>query len=328
MEKFKVKVTNKSEVLEIEKILSTIGMFSSDYSGFSYPKYIANNIDGEFSDYTMSDSGIDSFKLITLQELRDMVNPMKEYLSKNSSGNYQLVNHRFSEDDIEVPDGAEAFGHTGIVQTFYKDDFRSFFNENTDGQWDERSETWIGRKDPVILWQRHTQPEELPFIDNEPKEYLREDGNGSYILELTCKQEATEPHAKHWIEVPVGVNFYYSFASGDKVFTKEHSSLGRLLWQRKTYFSLNDQYAEIEQVRQQVNSLPEFKHDFVNHPKHYCDHPSGIECIEITRHHDFAIGNAIKYLWRAGLKDSDNEIQDLKKAVWYVQDKIAQLENK
>ena len=77
-----------------------------------------------------------------------------------------------------------------------------------------------------------------------------------------------------------------------------------------------------------VDSLPEFKHDFVNHPKHYCDHPSGIECIEITRHHDFAIGNAIKYLWRAGLKDSDNEIQDLKKAVWYIQDKIAQLENK
>lgn len=68
--------------------------------------------------------------------------------------------------------------------------------------------------------------------------------------------------------------------------------------------------------------------DSVNHPSHYCGHPSGIECIEITRHHDFAIGNAIKYLWRAGLKDSDNEVQDLKKAVWYIQDKIKQLEKK
>lgn len=65
--------------------------------------------------------------------------------------------------------------------------------------------------------------------------------------------------------------------------------------------------------------------DNVNHPKHYTGHPSGIECIEITRHHDFAIGNAIKYLWRAGLKDSNNEIQDLEKAVWYIQDKIKQL---
>lgn len=78
MEKFKVKVTNKSEVLEIEKILSTIGMFSSDYSGFSYPKYIANNIDGEFSDYTMTDFGIDNFKLITIQELKDMVNQVQD----------------------------------------------------------------------------------------------------------------------------------------------------------------------------------------------------------------------------------------------------------
>lgn len=63
----------------------------------------------------------------------------------------------------------------------------------------------------------------------------------------------------------------------------------------------------------------------VEHPQHYTSHPSGIECIDITRHHDFAIGNAIKYLWRAGLKDSDNEIQDLEKAIWYIQDKISQL---
>ena len=42
--------------------------------------------------------------------------------------------------------------------------------------------------------------------------------------------------------------------------------------------------------------------DKVNHPKHYTNHPSGIECIEITQHHDFCIGNAIKYLWRAGIK--------------------------
>ena len=65
--------------------------------------------------------------------------------------------------------------------------------------------------------------------------------------------------------------------------------------------------------------------DNVNQPGHYISHPSGIECIEITRHHDFAIGNAIKYLWRAGLKDSNNEVQDLEKAAWYIQDKIKQL---
>ena len=44
------------------------------------------------------------------------------------------------------------------------------------------------------------------------------------------------------------------------------------------------------------------KPDMVNHPPHYCNHPSGIECIDITRHYCFSIGSAIKYLWRAGLK--------------------------
>lgn len=62
--------------------------------------------------------------------------------------------------------------------------------------------------------------------------------------------------------------------------------------------------------------------DRVNHPKHYTNHPSGIECIEITQHHDFCIGNAIKYLWRAGIKGADTEVEDLQKAIWYISKKI------
>ena len=65
--------------------------------------------------------------------------------------------------------------------------------------------------------------------------------------------------------------------------------------------------------------------DSVNHPKHYNSHPSGIECIEITQHMDFLIGNAIKYLWRCGMKDDD--IQELKKAIWYIERKIKLLED-
>jgi len=57
-------------------------------------------------------------------------------------------------------------------------------------------------------------------------------------------------------------------------------------------------------------------YDSVNSPIHYCSHPSGIECIEITEHFNFCIGNAIKYLWRAGLKGE--AIEDLEKAAWYV----------
>ena len=67
--------------------------------------------------------------------------------------------------------------------------------------------------------------------------------------------------------------------------------------------------------------------DVVNKPKHYISHPSGIECIQITEHLNFCLGNAIKYIWRAGLK-SDNAIQDLQKAAYYINREIAKLQKK
>ena len=60
--------------------------------------------------------------------------------------------------------------------------------------------------------------------------------------------------------------------------------------------------------------------DAVNHPKHYTSHPSGVECIDVAEHYGFSVGNAIKYLWRAGLKD--DAIQDLEKARWYINREI------
>lgn len=75
------------------------------------------------------------------------------------------------------------------------------------------------------------------------------------------------------------------------------------------------------------------KKDNINHPSHYTSHPSGIECVDIAEHHDFCIGNAIKYLWRAGLKSEDGiskkekQIEDLKKAIWYIKREIKHLSN-
>jgi hypothetical protein len=68
-------------------------------------------------------------------------------------------------------------------------------------------------------------------------------------------------------------------------------------------------------------------HDPVNHPKHYTSHPSGIECIQITRWMNFNRGNAIKYIWRAEEHAASKEIEDLKKARWYIDDEIKRLEN-
>ena len=59
--------------------------------------------------------------------------------------------------------------------------------------------------------------------------------------------------------------------------------------------------------------------DPVNHPKHYVNHPSGVECIQITEHMNFCLGNAMKYIWRADLKGG---IEDLEKARWYVNREI------
>lgn len=66
------------------------------------------------------------------------------------------------------------------------------------------------------------------------------------------------------------------------------------------------------------------EHDEVNHPDHYTSHPSGVECIDITEHMNFNLGNAMKYIWRAGLKG--HAIKDLRKARWYLDREIARLE--
>ena len=77
----------------------------------------------------------------------------------------------------------------------------------------------------------------------------------------------------------------------------------------------------------------------VSHPSHYTwlKDKCGIEVIDITRHLDFDLGNAIKYILRAGRKPIINEnlsddflraaIQYLKKALFYINDKIDMLEN-
>lgn len=63
--------------------------------------------------------------------------------------------------------------------------------------------------------------------------------------------------------------------------------------------------------------------DNVNHPKHYTSHPSGVECIQVTEHMSFNLGNAVKYIWRSDLKGK--EIEDLRKARWYIDREIERL---
>jgi hypothetical protein len=70
--------------------------------------------------------------------------------------------------------------------------------------------------------------------------------------------------------------------------------------------------------------MPEH-YDPVSKPAHYNQHPSGIETIQVTEHMGFCLGNVIKYVWRADLK---NGLEDLKKARWYLDREIAKREVK
>lgn len=81
----------------------------------------------------------------------------------------------------------------------------------------------------------------------------------------------------------------------------------------------------VERVGFNVPSAP--AHDPVNHPAHYT-HYQGLEIIDLTEQMNFNKGNAVKYVARAGLKNPDTEVQDLEKAVWYIQREIDRITNR
>lgn len=80
-----------------------------------------------------------------------------------------------------------------------------------------------------------------------------------------------------------------------------------------------------EAVKEWVDSdHSDWANDSIHKPKHYTEHPSGIECIQVTEHMGFNLGNAIKYIWRCDLKL--DAIEDLKKAKWYIDREISKRE--
>lgn len=98
----------------------------------------------------------------------------------------------------------------------------------------------------------------------------------------------------------------------------------------------NDSNRDLEKIYNEVSkTLKNMQEERVNHPSHYTwlKEKCGIEVIDITRHLDFDSGNAVKYILRAGHKkeaeisDLDKEIEDTKKAIWYLEDKVKMLEN-
>lgn len=110
----------------------------------------------------------------------------------------------------------------------------------------------------------------------------------------------------HYDDFRAGLDQYVKEYIDTEVETREQE-----LWET---VSLTD-LAAIEDIEEWDN---------IEKPKHYNSHPSGVQCIEIAQHMNFCLGNAIKYIWRAGIK-SDDVIEDLKKAKWYIEKEIERL---
>ena len=77
-----------------------------------------------------------------------------------------------------------------------------------------------------------------------------------------------------------------------------------------------------------MGNKPILKDDPVNHPAHYTT--GNIETIDFIQDKqlNFARGNAVKYIVRAGLKDPDKVVEDLEKAIWYIKAEIRDIERK
>lgn len=310
MEDVKVKVNNEAESKEAQELFFKLGYgwhgkgkklsYSEKILGYGFgwlvlwkPDYLVNKV-------IQIGTGFESVKEITIDQLRDMV-----VLKRNDCNDRTHVDS--NNYDWYVASDEKHYRFQGSI--------------------------WVHQPYVDCL--------ELKPIkkDQSEKEYLDENFNlvyGSGVYEVPEGAELATKCNEHIIFWKEGTKSF-SIEDGDtewqdaKLRPSELYNIHEYLsghdeastvWQRNNKCA----YIKIGDININLGEQPQRRNDDnVNHPSHYTTHPSGIECIDITRHHDFAIGNAIKYLWRAGLKDSDNEVQDLKKAIWYIQDKINQL---
>lgn len=268
MQNLKIRVNSEAESKEAQELLSGLGYIRNNWLWLGCKEYPIElrTRDKGYSDFKLNAENEIERQEITIPELRAMVHPMKEYLVPDNGGYRVAVQDAglpIAEDWIAIPDGAVKF-------LFSKENGSNYHFANENNQlmsltdihygkpyWYGNAENYMNICKVDVLWQRATHPEELPFIDDEPR-------------------------------------------------------------------GLNDQYAEIEQVRQATK-------DNVNHPSHYTQ--GKVECIDALESATIGksgieavcVANIIKYLWRY---EEKNGVEDVKKAQFYLNRLLATLENK
>lgn len=128
---------------------------------------------------------------------------MKEYLEKQADGSYKLVMRGVvgKDDDIEVPEGAEKATICGDYLIFWKLGYLSF-SIKEDGDWVDAikypnryfkfDEYMGGHSEAIIVWQRHTQPEELPFVDSINDQYAEIEQVRQQTIEATLAERQAQ----------------------------------------------------------------------------------------------------------------------------------------
>ena len=120
------------------------------------------------------------------------------------------------------------------------------------------------------------------------------------------------------------MDHYQYFSDNIQLANLEEGQLGN---SNKPLYNNNEGFTEVTHKNEEkCENTPVFEVDMVKEPPHYNNHPSGIECIQITKHMNFCLGSAMKYIWRCDLKG--NAIQDIDKAIEYLQiERKRRLEN-
>lgn len=206
MENLKIHVANEAESKEAQELFFKLGykwlhLEQSCRSGFGY---LVAWSTGCFTNVIQCGCGAEDAKEITIQELRDMVNPMKEYLEKQADGSYKLMMRGVVklDDDIEVPNGCNIITREyrmgSIVYFHWKSlDSDEFFlkdEKRWDNNFNETLSDFIKKNegDVEIIWQRHTQPEELPFVDSLNDQYAEIEQVRQQTIEATLAERQAQ----------------------------------------------------------------------------------------------------------------------------------------
>ena len=296
MEKYKVIVRNDKESEQARGLFRRLGLTISDWSGFEYPCFVANVVDGEFSDYTLGDWGLRCFTEITISELRDLV-VLKRNDVNDATHACESMHHRRG---YLSSDGIEYIWFYGQNEWFKAE---KSFNEHG-----------------------------LKPIEKTMKEYLNE----KCELITAPESEAKESHAKGWLEVPEGADFYaedgnfgvkgnYFFRTMSNGHCRDAAWLNgnwmraafniknmRVLWQRNAPAVPDDR--ETSQVE---HDYKEISQEY----KHYKKDVSNLNSIDVYRVlklfdvKDPALQHAVKKILCAGDRGTKDKVQDIQEAI-------------